>query len=120
MRVSDWSSDVCSSDLPAFRLIIHGAGRFVEYQHRWTSGQGTGDGDRLALTPGQAFAPVGEPAIVAVGDLANELVGSGKLRRADHLPAVAPFAPPPDLLAHRSRPTPRFLHGRTEKTRVGK
>src|SRR3546814_774172 len=43
---------------PAFRLIIHGAGRFVEYQHRWTSGQGTGDGDRLALTPGQAFPPV--------------------------------------------------------------
>src|SRR3546814_4050164 len=79
MRISDWSSDVCSSD--------------------------------LALTPGQAFAPVGEPAIVAVGDLANELVGSGKLRGADHLLVVDPFALQHDILAHRSRQEQRFLHG---------
>src|SRR3546814_17083340 len=29
MRISDWSSDVCSSDLPIVQLAQHGAGKLV-------------------------------------------------------------------------------------------
>src|SRR3546814_14123675 len=46
-------------ETPAFRLIIHGDGRVVHYQTRWQSGQGTGDGDPLALTPTHDSPPAG-------------------------------------------------------------
>src|SRR3546814_14801598 len=44
MRISDWSSDVCSSDLPERR------GRLVHDEDFGVEQDGAGDGDRLALT----------------------------------------------------------------------
>src|SRR3546814_15178743 len=40
MRISDWSSDVCSSDLPSERVVIHGgqAGR-GKAQHEAVKGE---------------------------------------------------------------------------------
>src|SRR3546814_13673056 len=34
MRISDWSSDVCSSDLEAFTLLVEARNYLTEAQHR--------------------------------------------------------------------------------------
>ena len=39
--------------------------------------QGAGDGDALALAAGQGVAPLAHDRVVAVGELADELVGAG-------------------------------------------
>src|SRR3546814_20738577 len=76
MRISDWSSDVCSSDLPEQR----------EYEHRHPGGADLellGDGRRVAARPALADLPGG----AALGDgvpgsgAAAPLGGSSEERR---------------------------------------
>src|SRR3546814_6254683 len=64
MRISDWSADVCSSDLLADQLRVQGGGDVVEQQQLRLHRQAAGDGDPLLL-------PAGELARIGVG-LAGE------------------------------------------------
>src|SRR3546814_1069553 len=71
MRISDWSSDVCSSDLPRdllhapHRAVLHGADRgrgMADRQPRPTgrhAGRGVAAGGFTICLPGQAAAAVG-------------------------------------------------------------
>src|SRR3546814_19742803 len=87
MRISDWSSDVCSSDLDdgdaapveigqqlhdlerAFAVEV--AGRLVGEQHVGTGDDGAGDGDALLLAArklgGRMIPPIGEADLVERG-----------------------------------------------------
>src|SRR3546814_4987378 len=73
MRISDWSSDVCSSDLGGWqgKHPLRAAGRCC-----WRARSG-GERDRSGLpAPGEQF---GEPGLRQVGD-ACEHVGEPRLR----------------------------------------
>jgi hypothetical protein len=68
-------------------LGVESRGGLVEDQHGWIAEQGPGDGDSLALSPGEA-GPIGsEHGVVALGEIADERVRSGGLGGRDH-----PFA----------------------------
>src|SRR3546814_1380041 len=77
MRISDWSSDVCSSDLP-----YRPAGAYA--------GRGRHSGDRLRLPAGRALQPADSP-----------------YARALSPPAEQPGAPDPDLRQLRARAVAR-------------
>src|SRR3546814_13476027 len=75
MRISDWSSDVCSSDLRGEAAVAHQmeqpredavggvgvevAGRLVGQEERGIVGQTSGDGGALLLAAGKASRAVG-------------------------------------------------------------
>src|SRR3546814_8756358 len=65
MRISDWSSDVCSSDL------------LVEQQDGGVLQHGAGDGDALALTAGEVAAARADLGVVAAGEGGDEIMGAG-------------------------------------------
>src|SRR3954469_8220120 len=88
-------------DQPPLGLGVHRAGRLVHHHDRRPAGERARDRDRLALAAGQALAPVREPEVVAVGDLAHELMGAGDLGGADQLLVAHLGAPERDILAHR-------------------
>src|SRR3546814_16325142 len=90
MRISDWSSDVCSSDLLAeqvddLRLHRHveRRRRLVEHYEAWLQHNGAGDGDALALADGELVGV----AVAAVGIEADFLQ-----RGDDHPLALVPGA----------------------------
>src|SRR3546814_6606167 len=90
MRISDWSSDVCSSDLLAeqvddLRLHRHveRRRRLVEHYEAWLQHHGAGDGDALALAAGELVGV----AVAAVGIEADFLQ-----RGDDHRLALVPGA----------------------------
>src|SRR3546814_3347695 len=87
MRISDWSSDVCASDLRAFRIQglehlhhflammgVEVAGRLVRQDQFRLGDERAGDGDTLLLTAGKLARPV--PGAVANADLVHHLVGA--------------------------------------------
>src|SRR3546814_1616408 len=47
MRISDWSSDVCSSDLPAFGIHVDGLVAAQPFQHLAVAGDGGGQAVEL-------------------------------------------------------------------------
>ena len=57
-------------------LHVDGAGGVVEDEDRRVDQQGPGDGDALALAAGQGVAPLADDRVVALGQLADELVGA--------------------------------------------
>src|SRR3546814_2295327 len=91
MRISDWSSDVCSSDLPG-RAADGGR------QRRW---RGLGDEGRRVLLPAlslpvgaaadidrrllQLHAPIFEHRLKARRGVADQRLGGGRLHREVHL-----------------------------------
>src|SRR3546814_8453754 len=98
MRISDWSSDVCSSDLEAvgddeggapadqlsqrllnmaLRLAVEGGGRLVEQQDGGVLQHGAGDGDALARTAGEVAAARADLGVVAAGEGGDEIMGAG-------------------------------------------
>src|SRR3546814_13916800 len=73
MRISDWSSDVCSSDLRR--------GRFVEQQDRRITQQRARDRDPLALPARQPRPAFTEEGIEPLRQCAQEIGGIGGFRR---------------------------------------
>src|SRR3546814_14915885 len=65
MRISDWSSDVCSSDLVAGQLV------------------GRHPGQGLAFVAARCAAPAGHAAHVQAQAFVRVLLGDGDQRRAD-------------------------------------
>src|SRR5262249_10543477 len=59
---------------------------------------------------GKTLAAVGQAAIIAVGDLADEAVGTAELRSAEHVLVCNAVAAEHDILAHRARQQNAFLH----------
>ena len=74
-------------------LDVDGAGGVVEDQHRRVDEQCAGDGDALALPARQGVAALTDDGVVAVGQVADELVGPGGPGRRHHLLGVADGLP---------------------------
>src|SRR3546814_1782925 len=86
MRISDWSSDVCSSDLdrPLVRGVEMG-GRLVQDQYRGILEEGAGDRDTLALAAREAGAALADRRVQAVGQSCDELRQRRVLDRGQEL-----------------------------------
>ena len=67
----------------ALALVVERAGRLVEDQDARIGDQRAGDGDALALAARQAAAALADDGVVALGQLEDEVVGAGELRRRD-------------------------------------
>src|SRR3546814_2093999 len=65
MRISDWSSDVCSSDLPARGIVSLGA---TDMSRHWT-------GIALELAPTGALTRVDQRARLRLSQLGLNLIG---------------------------------------------
>ena len=91
------------------RARIHGAGGFIEDQHRRLADQGARDGHRLALPPRQAFAPLAQAHAVALRVLSNEVVHARHLRRVQHLGVGGVVRAQGDVLPHRAAQQPHIL-----------
>ena len=61
------------------RLVVQGAGGFVQDEDAGVGEQGAGDGDALALPAREAAALFAHQGVVAFGQFADEVVGSGQL-----------------------------------------
>src|SRR3546814_6363583 len=60
MRISDWSSDVCSSDLNYRTQVLPAASRVALCDHRWTGLAGdAGEAFRSSAQDGVAPFPIG-------------------------------------------------------------
>src|SRR3546814_7328427 len=84
MRISDWSSDVCSSDLNAVQVYPYSEGALFRL---FAAPERVSD---IALQPGETLTSVaaGDTVRWTVGDTAS---GSGETKRTHLL--VKPFAP---------------------------
>src|SRR3546814_12189526 len=71
MRISDWSSDVCSSDLPDALIGISGRARAL---HRIAHGRALPEPELLKLRVGHAFHPLPDLARM----LADHLLSSAQ------------------------------------------
>src|SRR3546814_20884189 len=71
MRISDWSSDVCSSDLPDALIGISGRARAL---HRIAHGRALPEPELLKLRVGHAFHPLHDLARM----LADHLLSSAQ------------------------------------------
>src|SRR3546814_20773643 len=81
MRISDWSSDVCSSDLPAFAEPVA-----VLVEQRGASGRGVvGDLDEIA----ELVAELHEHAVLLAGPAAPAVLLAAVLLAAGHHSAQA-------------------------------
>src|SRR3546814_17660466 len=99
MRISDWSSDVCSSDLKIRRLVID-AGVEAEF---------LGDDGAFRLAAGNAD----RPAATAPGQLANDAAHcAGSRRYHDRLARLR--------LAEMHQSDPGGDAGRTERAEIGR
>ena len=68
----------------ALALVVERAGRLVEDQDARVGDQRARDGDALALAARQARAALADDGVVALGQLEDEFVRAGELRRRDH------------------------------------
>ena len=69
--------------IDALALVVERAGRLVEDQDARIGDQRAGDGDALALAARQAAAALADDGVVAFGQLEDEVVRAGELRRRD-------------------------------------
>ncbi len=68
-----------------FGLIVQRAGRLVENQNAGVRDQGPRDGNPLALPARQGTAVLTNHRVVAVRQFQDKLMGTGQLRRLNHL-----------------------------------
>ena len=71
---------------------VDGGGRVVEQQQPGVGDQRPGEGDPLPLAAGEREPLLADDAVVAVGQLANELVGLGRPGRGEDLLSWRPVA----------------------------
>src|SRR5436190_572101 len=101
-------------DQSAFGLRVHRAGRLVHDEDRRPARKRPGDRDGLALPARKPLSAIREPQVVAVGDLAHELVGAGYLRGAQQFLVGHSGPAERDILAHRARQKHALLHRRAD------
>src|SRR3546814_7439976 len=82
MRISDWSSDVCSSDLPGNDLLSHARCTLPSARARFTSefGMGSGGSTQL-LSPGRGWR-VAQPVDWPINAHTLSLVASEQAHEA--------------------------------------
>src|SRR3546814_9157344 len=89
MRISDWSSDVCSSDLAQLKKNGIYVNFYLNVGRRFKAGDGVPDADLLG--PAKGFTYIGPELIALQKDYAKKLLGHTNrytgLRYADD-PAV--------------------------------
>ncbi len=90
-------------------LDVDGAGGIVEHQDGRVDEQGPGDGDALALAPRQRVAALADHGVVALGQVADELVGPGGSRRRLDFGEVGVGTPVGDVVADRHREQERLV-----------
>src|SRR6266513_3666987 len=72
------------------RLVIDGACRLVQDQHRAVLQEGAGNSDALALAARELDAALPHPGVVPLGEPDDELMGVGRLRRRDQVALARP------------------------------
>src|SRR3546814_14057431 len=112
MRISDWSSDVCSSDLPSLTRSIEGAEDDAEAAR--------GQVDRAAIGPDDVLLGIAASGTTAYTIAAVERArgrGALPIRIANKEGAPIPPATEPRIHLH---PGPRANPGKPTERRVGK
>ena len=84
-------------------------GRLVEDEQRRVGQEGSGDGDELSLTGGDAASVGVDDRVVAVGKLPDESVDHRRLRRSDDFLIGGVETTVTDVLRDRSFEQPRIL-----------
>src|SRR3546814_19512610 len=111
MRISDWSSDVCSSDLaglhiPQHELIIHDYGKHVRHK--------TDMNDYFSgLSSGKSVGLMSEAGCPGIADPGSEIIEEAHKRGIKVVPLVGPSSIILSLMAS-------GFNGRSEERRVGK
>ena len=93
-----------SSDFLDARLGagVDAAGGFIQDQDRRVGQDGAGDGQQLALALAEVAGALGEHGLVALGQLADEVIGVGHLGGAGCTSSSRGIQPPvADVLHHR-------------------
>ena len=67
------------------RAGIDGGGGLIQDQHRGIGAGGTGDVEKLPLALAEAAAVTGEDSLIALGQVADELIGAGQMGGGLHL-----------------------------------
>src|SRR5439155_12343588 len=95
------------------RLLIDGARRLVQDEHRAVFQERAGDGDALALPAGELDPALADLGLVALGEPYDELVRIGRLRGCDHLALARTWPGIRDVLGDAGREEHRILwhHG---------
>src|SRR2546423_5014486 len=91
------------------RLVIDGARRLVQDQHRAVLQEGAGNGDALALAARELDAALTHLGVVPLGEPDDELVGVGRLRRRDHVTLAGPWPGVSNVLGDAGREEHRIL-----------
>src|SRR3546814_17884737 len=96
MRSSDWSSDVCSSDLPVFAATPFGQGRFYGYRTKRFGGllERSAHAETLALEPttlGAVQAILGSACDRIQLNVAQAIEIHPKIGRESRRQRVCPF-----------------------------
>src|SRR5579884_2071026 len=87
---------------PRLRLDVDRAGTVVENQDARVHQQGAGDGNTLLLSTRQVDAALADDRIVAVGQVADELVSLGYPGGGDHLGIGRIWPTVPNIVADRT------------------
>src|ERR1700730_5984865 len=86
----------------ALALVVERARGLIEDQDAWVGHQGAGNGDTLALPPGERSAPLAHHGVVALGQLQHEVMGAGERGSSDHALHGNGWNDSADGVAHRS------------------
>src|SRR3546814_11734189 len=103
MRISDWSSDVCSSDLPRIRRAATDLGQQRNRHHRV----------RAARLPALAFEPL------ANARMQNRLQIASRLRIVEHPRTQRTAIEPAIIAAHRRAEARHELRQRSDERSDG-
>ena len=95
-------------------LDVDGTGGIVEHHHRWVDQQGPGDGDPLALATREGVAPLADHGVVAVGEVADELVSPSRGGRRFDLLVGGRWSAVSDVVADRHREQERLVEDDTD------
>src|SRR5262249_54121957 len=82
-----------------FRLSVHRGGRLIQNEDRGVFQEGAGDGDALTLAAGQGHPPLSHIGVIALGEVANKLVGVGGPGRLQHFELRSARAAVSDIVA---------------------
>src|SRR3546814_10657960 len=108
MRISDWSSDVCSSDLRAVRLAGDDFRALLDFRGERHGDEAVGGDDRGQVTgSGQVAAHVERDNPDALPEYRDEALGHGSVLRGEVRPSSQRRTSAPRLSAWTSYPRDR-------------